>query len=185
MSTGRPTPGNNTTGRASCLGGKHKKFKTFMERGDELRRINDKLKDTAEHQSSKKMQIKQKCRAEARQLQLETGMVDIDQERQPSSELSERKKHKRMLKDIFGDGEALVKMQGELAIFKSKEIMQQYYRRIVSTDEWTDNLSKVALWYYNTAIDSTVAVAIEKIADEISINGFKESNCTITSLSTA
>ena len=121
----------NTGGRASCLVGKHKKFKAMLDQ--QHKTVDVKLTEKKEREKTLKTEMKKA----ASDLQTEHGMVDESQTRAAAAD--SRRQHKIFLDSLFPPPINNVIHNGK-RLFRTKQSMQLYFQRVIDADEWTENI---------------------------------------------
>ena len=142
MATKRPSNGPNLTNRRSNLGSKNNKWKEQLVQGNKERDNEETMLRRLDEQQRFKNEQKIKMKMEARQYEIDNGFLDIN-EVEVQKELPEWKKYKLFIKQVFPTPVICKKYNGDM-IFKNKEVMQQYYHREVSVQEWAENVNKLA-----------------------------------------
>mmetsp|Transcript_1590 Transcript_1590/g.2539 ORF Transcript_1590/g.2539 Transcript_1590/m.2539 type:complete len:155 (-) Transcript_1590:120-584(-) len=131
----RPKNGVNTKGRASTLRQRNNRMKAAQEVGvksDADKRLQANISRDREVKEMAKRQAKQ----EAMQMQVEHGMVEEERE------ASQQRLHKEFIRRLFPPPVRVINFRGQ-KVFKNKQSMQEFYKRVIEPAEWERNTQLV------------------------------------------
>ena len=135
----RPPNGTNTVERRSNLTSKNNKWKEQLVQGVDQKARKEQLKVKDREQEKLRLDSKVQFKNESKALDIEYGFVSAGAP--PTTGITpEWKKQKLFIRAVFPAPTICRKFQDHI-VFKNRECMQSYQHRVVTEEEWQDNLA--------------------------------------------
>lgn len=140
MAWTRPHNAPDTSYRRSTMASKNEHLRHQLELGDQQRLDKEFLRKQKLEKLTLERERKALFRAEARQMDVEYGLVEPKIEQDGPRAMPEWKQNKIFLESIFGKTKKSICIYKEQKVFRSRMPMQEYLYRQVTDEEWQINL---------------------------------------------